>query len=82
MSFTILNRTILEKKNTKNLLYILKQARAYAGSVANASWCSDCRDFHSGDREADLKKAQPYFDYIQTLKEILKAREHVEKKLK
>jgi hypothetical protein len=91
-SLTILSEEHLKGRNTKNLLYILKKARAEAERCRrNLFFCECCNEYHDaknlepwGNEEAinEAKKMEedlvkPYDDYVTLLKIILSTREHV-----
>jgi hypothetical protein len=72
----ILSRQELEKKNTKNLLYIFRRARDRSLHV------NLCRtEFNGSDEEwkAIMASWQPLYDYVGLLREILATREHVDR---
>ena len=87
-SIIILSEEHLKGRNTKNLLYILKKARAVAERYRrNAFFCETCNENHDvenlekwGTEEAinEAKKIEakikPYEDYVILLKKILSTR--------
>jgi hypothetical protein len=81
---TILPREQLERRNTRNLLYILGRVVAYISYIkcyAGPRCCEVCHEF-LGDEEdwqrEVVARMAPYIEYHKLLKEILATREHVE----
>ena len=80
---TILSPEQLERKNTKNLLFILKAARRAEISFRHTQFCTDCYEYHDFKDPAEeieykamLKKHE---DYFESIKSLLASREHVER---
>lgn len=78
---TILTDKELEKKNTKNLLYIKRKLMPIVQSIG---YCDMCKDFCCGDYcYAGGSVVQPntweiaHQDYMGRIKKILATREHI-----
>jgi hypothetical protein len=83
MAMTILPREQLEKRNTRNLLHILKTVNAQISCIENYAGprcCEVCHEFlgEEEDWQRDVVGPRaPYLEYKKLLKEILATREHV-----
>jgi hypothetical protein len=80
---TILPREQLEKRNTRNLLYILRKVTALISGISHyGGWrcCEWCHEFVGDDEDWQTNVVEaraPYIEYKKLLKEILATREHV-----
>jgi hypothetical protein len=71
----ILPKDILEKKNTKNLLYIRRKLNAL---ISGRRCCNLCWEYIGDDWENDVgKHLSAYQEYLKTIKEILVTRPNI-----
>jgi len=76
----------LQKLPTKRLISLLNMARAKESSIKHYSGprcCEVCHDFVGSEEEWQevLNESRPFSDYIKKIKNILKTRPHVERKI-
>ena len=80
-----MSRQDLQKKNTRNLLYILKKARKLMYSAQNSYRCDCCGEplfelypnsYDKESIEADIKVKTNFYNMV---KDVLKDKEHVRK---
>jgi len=76
-SLTILPDEMLVKRNTKNLLHIMKVSRRWTCRYRAHLVCDCCGEYIQGTPDEFTALMTPFRDYQDRLKAILAQREHI-----